>query len=296
MLGVADRLAAVQGAASLDHVASLSAEGPKRAVLRRQFRSLPLLAPSSEGIAYIVWAADMCCLARLLIYTRTIDRFIRSRGEWLSTYQLVGSLDAAIAVANFLHRLPRHCQPAVTDDRMISIIDGYHPLISQPVENSITLEQRSALISGSNMAGKTAFIKMVGTNIVLGHTLGICLAVRATIPRSLVMASIQGEQSLQSGKSRYFAEIEAIRGFVSRASRGECRVFVIDELFSGTNTTERIAAAKAVLQAISADAQVLATTHDAELQHLLTNRFDLYYFQEDPGRPGGPGLDRTSLP
>ncbi|HEX4023457.1 MAG TPA: hypothetical protein VHX52_01945 [Steroidobacteraceae bacterium] len=286
MLGVADRLAAVRADAGLDDVSSLAAERQKRAGLRRASRWLALVSSNSDVLTYILWAADLCCIARLLIYTRTVDRFIRSRGEWLSTYELVGSVDAAIAVANFLQRLPRHCQPVVADERTISIIDGYHPLIPVPVENSVTLERRSALISGSNMAGKTAFIKMVGTNIVLGHTLGFCLAARATIPRSPVMASIQGEQSLLSGKSRYFAEIEAIRSFIQHASRGECRVFVIDELFSGTNTTERIAAARAVLLAISAEAQVLATTHDAELQQLLADRFELYYFQEDPAVVG----------
>jgi DNA mismatch repair ATPase MutS len=154
------------------------------------------------------------------------------------------------------------------------------------VKNSIRLDGQSALITGSNMAGKTTFIKMVGTNILLGRTLGICLASKATVPRSGVRASIRGEHSVESGKSHYFAEIEAILSFIESAKRGDASVFLIDELFSGTNTVERIAAACAVLQSISANAQMLVTTHDVELQELLGQRFDLYHFQENPDVEG----------
>jgi DNA mismatch repair ATPase MutS len=136
------------------------------------------------------------------------------------------------------------------------------------------------------MAGKTAFVKMVGINLLLGQTIGLCLASRATIPRGPAMASIRGEQSVESGKSRYFAEIDAVLGFIESASQGGCRVFLIDELFSGTNTVERVAAAKAVLDALSKSAQVLVTTHDVELQHLLSDRFERYHFREDPSVEG----------
>jgi DNA mismatch repair ATPase MutS len=63
-------------------------------------------------------------------------------------------------------------------------------------------------------------------------------------------------------------------------------VFVIDEPFNGTNTVERTAVTKAVLDAISVHAQVPTTTHDVELQHLLADRFDLLYFREDPDVEG----------
>jgi DNA mismatch repair ATPase MutS len=230
--------------------------------------------------------ADLAFLAKRIAYSSTVDRFMRSRVEWISTVDHIGSLDASIAIAGFLHYTPRHCQPRVTDDALILIKDGYHPLLTHPVVNSIELDKQSALVTGSNMAGKTTFVKMIGTNIILGHTLGLCLASSATIPRSTVKASIRGEHSVESGKSRYFAEVETILGFIASASRGDCRVFVVDEPFSGTNTSERIAIAKAVLSSISEHAQLLVTTHDVELQELLTDRFAFFYFQEDPAVDG----------
>jgi DNA mismatch repair ATPase MutS len=164
----------------------------------------------------------------------------------------------------------------------VDIRDGYHPSLSSPVRNSLCLDGRSALVTGSNMAGKTTMIKMIGTNIIQGHTLGFCLASQATIPRSAVMASIRSEHSVESGKSQYFAEIETLRSFMELARARGCGVFVIDELFSGTNTVERIAIPRAVVEQLSLDAQVLVTTHDVELQQVLSRRFDLHHFQENP--------------
>jgi MutS domain V len=284
MLDVADRIARLLP----DVMAASAAQGASEARLRKRLksqvlglawlddvRSLPLIG------GFIV-IADALFLLKFAIYTFSIDRFVRSRAEWLPTFQLVGAADSAIAVANFLKQHPDHCRPRVVADQVIVIDKGYHALIREPVKNSVTLEHTSALVTGSNMTGKTTFIKMVAMNIVLGHTLGVCLADQAVLPRSPVRALIHGDQSIEEGKSRYFAEAEAIRGFIAEATSGECRIFILDEPYSGTNTVERIAVARAVLGAIGASAQALVTTHDVELQHLLGENFQLFYFQEDP--------------
>jgi DNA mismatch repair ATPase MutS len=101
-----------------------------------------------------------------------------------------------------------------------------------------------------------------------------------------VMASIRGEHSVESGKSHYFAEMEAVQGFIESARQGRCRLFLIDELFNGTNTVERLAAGRAVLEALGAHAQALVTTHDVELQDDVAHLYELYYFQEDPDVEG----------
>jgi DNA mismatch repair ATPase MutS len=196
-----------------------------------------------------------------------------------------GSLDADIAIASWLQRFPAHCPPTITPEKTIELTDGFHPLLAAPVPNSIALRGRSALVVGTNMAGKTTFIKMVGTNIILGRTLGVCFAARAVVPRSSVMASIRAEHSIESGKSHFFAELERILSFIKRAERDGQGVFLIDELFRGTNTPERVAAGKAVLESIGARTQVLVTTHDIELQRLLGSGFLTFHFVEDPELP-----------
>jgi MutS domain V len=284
MLGVAQRISAVRSDASFEYLSQLRSEAGVRKGLSAQVTWLAELdrirvIPVFGGVVEIL---NSFFLVKLALYTRSIGRFARSRTQWLSTFELIGAVDASIAIANFLGRYPDRCRPSIVSEPVISIKNGYHALIPKPVPNTIDLVNRSALVTGSNMTGKTTFIKMIAMNVVLGHTLGICLATQATLPRSPVKALVRGEQSVETGKSRYFAEAEAIRGFIDESATGDCRIFILDEPFSGTNTVERIAIAKAVLSAISANAQILVTTHDVELQHLLGNKFELFYFQEDP--------------
>jgi DNA mismatch repair ATPase MutS len=286
MLGVAERLSAIETTSErIPALARLVQQAPRRAEARKAIRWFSRHQTNELAASVVLWL-NFGFLLELLSYIHAANKVARFRADLASTYELVGSLDAAIAIASFLERCPEHCSPEVSNGALIDIEDGWHPLLGRPVKNSIRLDGQSALITGSNMAGKTTFIKMVGTNIILGRTLGICLASKATVPRSGVRASIRGEHSVESGKSHYFAEIEAILSFIESAKRGDRSVFLIDELFSGTNTVERIAGARAVLQSISSKAQILVTTHDVELQALLGQRFDLYHFQENPDVEG----------
>jgi DNA mismatch repair ATPase MutS len=224
----------------------------------------------------------------LHVYMLTISRVRAKRAEFLRAFELVGDLDATICVASFLAqpRMRVHCFPSMTNEALIDIADGYHPLLAAPVPNSLRLHRRSALVSGSNMAGKTTFIKMIGTNIILGRTIGICLATRAIIPSTSVRTNIISEHSIASGKSRYLSETERVLSFISDVQSAVPQVLLIDEIFSGTNTRERVAAAYAVLKALSAQAVVLATTHDVELHAKLAKWFEMFSFVEDAGVEG----------
>jgi hypothetical protein len=284
MLRTADRLAQIRSASPMPQLARLSTDAPLRAQARRALGWMSLLqSPLLQPIA--IWL-NLFFLADLSAISHAIRRMSRARAELAATFEAVGALDAAIAVASWLESHPGRCAPSISTGPMLEIVDGCHPLVRRPVANSIRLDGRSALVTGSNMAGKTTFIKMVGINHILGRTLGLCLASRATLPATGVMASIRGEHSVESGKSHYFAEMEAIQGFIESAKQGRCQLFLVDELFNGTNTVERLAAGRAVLESLGAHAQALVTTHDVELQDDVAHLYDLYYFQEDPDVEG----------
>lgn len=285
MLRVADDLASIQSNQPLpSQLVRLSIETAQRNKARKALGWISVLQGRvTEKIT--VWL-NLIFLAELSAYSRTIKQMGCVRAELASTFEILGSLDAAIAVASYLEFRPEHCQPVISNGSLLEIVDGHHPLIGRPVKNTIRLDGRSALITGSNMAGKTTFIKMVGINVILGRTMGFCLASKASFPNSSVMASIRGEHSVESGKSHYFAELEAIHSFIESAKRGDCKLFLIDELFNGTNTIERLAAARAVLESLGGNAQALVTTHDVELQDDVARLYDLFYFQEDPDVEG----------
>jgi hypothetical protein len=286
LVRVADRLARLgpgvgaqsSAGAHVPQLLELAAARETRRRARRTFRWFALFQMLPFGLDQ--WL-NLLCLAEFLAYIITVNRVVAVGAELRAIYEQVASLDAATAVAGFLERIGTHCSPVLSDEPSIEIQAGRHPLLGRQTANSVTLRNRSALVSGSNMAGKTTFIKMIGINIILGRTLGVCLASRAIIPRAAVRACVRGTQSVESGKSRYFAEAEAMLEFLSSAERGEAAVLLIDEPFSGTNTRERVAAARAVLAALGRRCQVLATTHDVELQELLGDRFEQFHFRED---------------
>jgi len=298
MVSVAARLARVGAGAPISQPARLSATLREVGDLGGPF--LWFLADrSNDFIASLYFWLDLLFLTDH-VAAILVERHLRRHRDTLADVFLqVGSLDADIAIASWLQRIPAHCSPAITTEKTIELTDGFHPLLAAPVPNSITCVGQSALVVGTNMAGKTTFIKMVGTNIILGRTIGVCCAAAAILPRSNVMALIRAEHSIESGKSHFFAELERILSFVQRAQRDGQGVFLIDELFRGTNTPERVAAGKAVLESLGAYAQVLVTTHDIELQHLLGPGFLTFHFVEDPELPEvfdyrlHPGISNT---
>jgi hypothetical protein len=284
MIGVAVRLSRIQSCVSLRQIDALRGLLSNNPEIRRAFRWF-LLKRDDSLLGSMVFYLQLFFLVDLAGGAIAIARMQRLRRPLQTIFEAVGSLDATVSVASWLSRLPAHCCPKISSEQRIEIKDGYHPILAGAVTNSICLAGQSALVVGSNMAGKTTFIKMIGTNIILGRTLGVCFASSALIPRSPVMTSIRLEHSIESGKSHFFSEIERILSFLRIAEETGRGVFLIDELFRGTNTPERVAAAKAVLEEMARHAQVLATTHDVELQAYLEQQFSIYHFTEDPDLP-----------
>jgi DNA mismatch repair ATPase MutS len=82
-------------------------------------------------------------------------------------------------------------------------------------------------------------------------------------------------------KSYYFEEVLSIKQMIDEAKSDEANLFLLDEIFKGTNTIERIAAGKAVLSALAkGNNRVFVSTHDIELADLLNEEYDLYHFSE----------------
>lgn len=265
-------------------IAALRKEQSNRNQFRRSLLWLSFLKlPTINAVARLL---NVAVLFELNAHIGAMRSFGRLRSKLRESFRLVGEIDAAISVGSWLMFRPYHCFATLVKERRLLMEGGRHPLLSDQVTNSIVVTDRSVLVTGSNMAGKTTFIKTLGINAILAQTLGFCFASSATIPLSDVMASIHTEHSVETGLSHYMSATLRVKSFLEKRSVDVWNVFVIDEIFSGTNTTERIAIAQAVLRALSRNALVLATTHDVELQEILDDCFDFYHFQEDPNVDG----------
>ncbi|MGY3091029.1 hypothetical protein ACVWYF_004093 [Hymenobacter sp. UYAg731] len=196
-----------------------------------------------------------------------------------AVYEAVGYADCAVAVAGFRARHP-HCAPVFTAEKTgLHLTAAYNPLVPGCVPNDLAVTDASVLLTGSNMSGKTTFMRAIGLNTLLAQTIATCPAAAYAAPFRRVASSINLADNLLEGKSYYFAEAEAVLGFIQQAEAGGY-LFILDELFKGTNTVERIAATQAVLAHLQTRSLVVASTHDGELGALLAPAFTEYHFSE----------------
>jgi len=157
----------------------------------------------------------------------------------------------------------------------------YHPLIENCVTNSIRVNDKSILLTGSNMSGKTSFIRTIGINAITALTLNTCFAEQFSMPGTRVYSAIRISDDLMNDKSYYFEEVLTIKEMIDKSGNGTPNLFLLDEIFKGTNTVERISAGKAVLSYLAkADNIVFVSTHDIELAELLKDEYVLYHFSE----------------
>lgn len=216
-------------------------------------------------------------------------RTLRRRGDsLLGIIELLGEVDAAISTASLRVGPDVWVIPEFTEAGNPSVlIDARHPLIESAVPNSIVMKPgRGLIITGSNMSGKSTFLRTVGVTVVLAQTLNTCPAGAYSSPWLSVRSAIGRSDDLTTGTSYYLAEVEAVLELLHRGERPEQSLFLFDEIFRGTNTAERLAAGEAVLRALPFDSAgegrhiVIAATHDIELVQMLTDTYDPYHFNE----------------
>lgn len=231
-------------------------------------------------IGYPMFLVNLLVPVDILVYSLLITPIKRDIKTMRLCFELIGEIDASIALASYLERHPGHCNPELSLEQSLNFKDVRHPLIADCVENSFKSQGESALITGSNMAGKTTFIRVLGINIILARTFWLCHAREAIVPIRNIASSIANTDLLEEGKSYYFSEIEQVNRFLRLSESHEKYIFLIDEIFRGTNTIERIGGAAAVLQKLAEGNIVFVTTHDRELEDYLGKSYLMWHFHE----------------
>jgi hypothetical protein len=192
--------------------------------------------------------------------------------RWL---QAVGEAEALSSLAGYAYENPDDRFPVVESGsvRLVAIALG-HPLLpaNRCVRNDVKLDggtgPRVLLISGSNMSGKSTLLRAVGVNAALALAGGVVRAESFTLTPITLGATMRVQDSLQAGLSRFFAEVTKVRALLELARNKDIPplVFLLDELFSGTNSSDRVAGAEGVARALLAAGAVgFITTHDLSL-------------------------------
>ncbi len=204
------------------------------------------------------------------------------RKEIEHLFVFVGQVDSILSIASLRKGLESWSIPEINDNKSeITAKEIYHPLIIECVNNNIAVSKKSILLTGSNMSGKTSFIRTIGLNVITGLTINTCFAKSITIPRIRVFSAIRISDDLMNDKSYYFEEVLTIKEMIDNSNNDKPNLFLLDEIFKGTNTVERISAGKAVLSSLSENKNIVfVSTHDIELADLLADEYELYHFSE----------------
>lgn len=218
----------------------------------------------------------------IILFHHYLDEIERKKEQLHLLFCFIGEVDSAISVAKIRVGGNKLCKPLFVDKKYLEVVDVVHPLVDDCVPNSLQLIERSLLLTGSNMSGKTTFIRAITINALLAQTINCCFAKEYSAPFFKIFSSIRIVDSIQDKTSYFLEELLVIKEFVEQAGSDECCLFVLDEIFKGTNTLERIAAGKSILAFLNSGKHlVLASTHDIELADLLEkNAYECYHFCE----------------
>lgn len=127
-------------------------------------------------------------------------------------------------------------------DAGLTLTDFYHPLIRNPVKNSLTISGNVVLITGPNMSGKSTLLKAIGLCVLLGH-LGLAVPARQCelVFYEVISIAINLNDDLKSGYSHFMMEVQTLKKVVLEARRPKKCFAVFDELFRGTNVEDALA-------------------------------------------------------
>ncbi|HRQ37535.1 MAG TPA: hypothetical protein PLD25_06445 [Chloroflexota bacterium] len=165
-----------------------------------------------------------------------------------------------------------------------------HPLVhpDNRVCNDFAIHDPGAvfIITGSNMAGKSTFLRTIGINLALAYAGGPVLATEMHTSLFRLFASIRVADSITDGFSFFYAEVRRLQQLLTALQMKEQRplLFLIDEIFRGTNNRERLIGSRAYIRALAeGNGLGLIATHDLELVHLAeeNGRIHNYHFRDD---------------
>lgn len=186
-------------------------------------------------------------------------------------FKAVGEMESLTSLAAFSAINPEYCFPEIRPGtHYISLINAGHPLIpySKRVNNDFSLNDRGkvALITGSNMAGKSTFLRTVGINAVLAMAGSPVCAKKMEVSLSQVFTGMRSQDNLEENMSSFYAELDRIRQLLDIMETNDPVLYFLDELLKGTNSHDRhLGAVSLVHQLSGKNAMGLISTHDLEL-------------------------------
>ncbi|MEJ7645544.1 MAG: DNA mismatch repair protein MutS [Chryseolinea sp.] len=252
---------------------------------------LNLLDRTNEGglrgdislvFTYFIELLKAACLIEVFTLFELTKKLEFQKQSIKHVFDYLGELDTTISIASLRSGSHATCKPTfLAKGSNFEALNIYHPLIENCSKNDLASGGKGLLVTGSNMSGKTTFLRTLVINSILAQTIDTCFADEFKTPIVRQFSSIRIDDNLLDGKSYYYEEVSLMGKLIEAAASGDQGLFVLDEVFKGTNTNERIAASKAILSYLKRNNNiVVVSTHDIELANMLLEEYDLYHFTE----------------
>ncbi|MDF2673234.1 MAG: mismatch repair protein MutS-like protein, partial [Clostridiales bacterium] len=218
----------------------------------------------------------------------SIDDIRLHRKDLQEMYLLLGELDALISIASYREGLESYAIPKLhMKGAELKGKDMAHPLLKDPVKNSIHINKEGIVVTGSNMSGKSTFLRTLGINALYAQTICTCTSDEYEGSYFKILTSISPGDNLIGGKSYYLAEAEALLRIINASGDSIPCLCIIDEIFRGTNPIERAGASVEILDyLVNNNAIVIVATHDLEITELVKGAYKYFYFSEDISQEG----------
>ena len=203
--------------------------------------------------------------------------------EWL---EVMGEFEAISSISNLCFDNEDWTFAKISEDNEIKALDLAHPLIGKrAVANSYELEypKKITLITGSNMSGKSTFLRTVGVNLVLAYIGAPSRAKEFQCSIMNIYTCMRTKDNLEESISSFYAEILRIKLIIEACRSGKKVFFLLDEIFKGTNSRDRHTGATVLIKQLSQNGAIgLLSTHDLELCDLEKEMKEIenYNFRE----------------
>jgi DNA mismatch repair ATPase MutS len=204
--------------------------------------------------------------------------------NWL---EIVGEVEALASLSNISFENENWCFPEVYNEGVLLKGENLgHPLLGvRRVSNDVIIKDQGSviLITGSNMSGKSTFLRTVGINLVMSYCGAPVCASRFSAAIMDVYSCMRVSDNLEKSISSFYAEILRIKMIVSASKQDNKIFFLLDEIFKGTNSIDRHQGATVLIKQLSRrGASGMVSTHDLELGELEKEMSKIanYHFQE----------------
>lgn len=211
---------------------------------------------------------DFHCLVSLEKWKEKSGKYIK---RW---FDIIGEVEALCSISVMKYDNPDFIFPEITNELSdgITAVNLGHPLLGKGRkcnDAALNISQPIMLITGSNMSGKSTFLRTVAISLILSYVGAPVCAGRFTCSVLKVYACMRTSDDLGQNVSSFYAELLRVKMIVDAVGRGERVFFLLDEIFKGTNSADRHTGARILINQLDKKgAWGMVSTHDLELADL----------------------------